>query len=119
MNDLNKFVLDSFKFIFFPFLVIGALFIYYDPFCVFNKVEKKPGFYVEKNRGHFSIRLFKKNYQQYKYNSFIFSSSRGVFYSVREWEDLLGGESKGFHMDQSMESLFGLSKKSSGLMKIM
>src|ERR1035438_4726811 len=74
----------------FPLLTVIAIYLYNDPFKVIyhhdNFLIPDGITYVNLNRDYVGTELFLKNYDKYKYDSYIFGSSRSGIYRVKEWE---------------------------------
>jgi hypothetical protein len=114
MNNkiLNKFIYKT-LIVLFPFLFFLLLYIILDPFKVIHGYPPfyKKGDVVDINRGYVSTTTYEKQYQKYKYDSFIFGNSRSRFYEVSDWQKYLPSNSSCYHFDASLESLYGIYKK--------
>lgn len=94
---------------------LAALIIVYlidDPFKV---IYSNHNFYTNNtrdiplNRDFVSTEILLKNYPNYKYDSYIYGSSRSLCFLSRDWSKYING--KIFHFDGAGESLFGLVTK--------
>ncbi len=104
----------------FPLIVLLGSYIYWDPFKVIYKYDSyyesgKPS-YVTLNKGFVSIETFLHNYSKYAYDSFVFGSSRSIFYRVADWKKYIHA-TECFHFDASGETLYGIYKKLEFLQK--
>ncbi|MDC7242694.1 MAG: hypothetical protein PQJ44_01650 [Sphaerochaetaceae bacterium] len=115
---MKKFIKDSFYFalpiIFIFFLVILIYFIC-DPFKVIKKydVYYEPSSHgcIEVNKGYLSFMNFNSHMKTFEYNSYIFGSSRSMFYQVEDWEKYLADNDSCYHFDASSENLLGMYEK--------
>lgn len=103
----------GFRFSFFllPAVVITAPFFIDDPFKVLYHHDDfyhgaAPPF-VTSPRGYVSATLYLRNREKYRYDSFIFGSSRSLAFLTKDWKHYIG-PSAPFHFDAWGESLFGL-----------
>ncbi len=111
---MNKFVKDSLLFIvvlLIPALILTLLYLHFDPFKVLKKYKTYSYTTIEPNRDYISTEIFLANREKYKYNSFIFGSSRAVSFNPASWLKHLDEQSAPFVFDASGESLFGIYKK--------
>jgi len=111
-KNLNKFIYKTLL-VLFPFLLFLLLYIILDPFKV---IHGYPAFYqkgtvVDINRGYVSTTTYEKQYQRYRYDSFILGNSRSRFYEISDWQKYLPSNSSCYHFDASLESLYGIYKK--------
>jgi len=111
-KNLNKFIYKT-LIVLFPFLLLLLLYIILDPFKVIhgNPPFYKKGDVVDINRGYVSTATYEKQYQKYKYDSFILGNSRSRFYEISDWQKYLPSNSSCYHFDASSESLYGIYKK--------
>ncbi len=63
------------------------------------------------NRDFVSSETFLKNYNLYKYDSFIFGSSRTMAYKTKSWRQYLPKNISPFVFDGLNESIYGIHKK--------
>ena len=98
-----------------PILVLLALFIflyaYNDPFKVLRSYDDYSYSRVFANRDFVSTTMFIKQYPKYKYNSFIFGSSRTMAYQPESWSRYLDSNSNVFVFDAAGESVYGIYRK--------
>ncbi len=97
-----------------PLLIIVAVYFINDPFQVLRKKERffpVDGVqYVSVNKDYASTEMFLMNYPQYHYDSYIFGSSRSMYYHVAEWQRHIHSD-RIFHFDAYGESLYGIERK--------
>ena len=55
--------------------------------------------------------MFLRNHEKYKYNSFIFGSSRTLAYRVTAWQQHLPATAHPYKFDASLESIYGIYLK--------
>lgn len=94
-----------------PFYVVLIFFFILDPFKVLCDYENYSGGFIQLNREVISSKTFIKNYDQYKYNSFIFGSSRTVAFKTWDWKTHLDSTAVPFSFDASNENIFGIWSK--------
>ncbi|MDR2841318.1 MAG: hypothetical protein LBV75_08710 [Paludibacter sp.] len=70
-----------------PGIFLLTIYIIIDPFCVLRSYS--PDYYSNTAREHVSTEMFIYNNPKYKFNSFIFGSSRCCFVNSYVWKDLL------------------------------
>jgi hypothetical protein len=111
-KNLNKFIYKT-LIVSFPFLLFLLLYIILDPFKVIHGYPPfyKKGNVVDINRDYVSTTTYEKQYQKYRYDSFIFGNSRSRFYEISDWQKYLPSNSSCYHFDASGESLYGIYKK--------
>jgi hypothetical protein len=98
-----------------PLYAVVAFYLITDPFKV---IYKYPYFYTNNgsptvyalNKDYVSVETFLKNDMDYHYNSFIFGSSRSMFYRVADWQKYISSK-QCFHFDASSETIFGVTRK--------
>ena len=97
-----------------PVIFILIVYIVTDPFKVLYNYETyyNPGqkANVGLNRDYVSTEMLLNNYSEYRYDSFIFGSSRSFFYPVQEWQKYINSR-RCFHFNASSESLYGINAK--------
>lgn len=99
-----------------PFIVVIALYMYYDPFKVVKSydsyyVSGRPN-YISLNKDHVSTENWINHYPEFHYDSYILGNSRSMFYQVDTWRQYIGASrSKCYHFDASGESIYGIAKK--------
>ena len=110
-KNLNKFIYKT-LIVLFPFLLFLLLYIILDPFMVIHGYPfYKKGNVVGIDKDYVSTTTYEKQYQKYRYDSFIFGNSRSMFYEVSDWQKYLPSNSSCYHFDASAESLYGIYKK--------
>jgi hypothetical protein len=111
-KNLNKFIYKTLL-VLFPFLLFLLLYIILDPFKVIHGYPPfyKKGDVVDINRGYVSTATYEKQYQKYRYDSFILGNSRSRFYEISDWQKYLPSNSSCYHFDASLESSYGIYKK--------
>ncbi|MBN1926418.1 MAG: hypothetical protein JW798_11335 [Prolixibacteraceae bacterium] len=97
-----------------PFILMIALYLVTDPFkvihhysCYYQSGKYEP---VVLNRDFVSFETFENQYPEYRYDSFIFGSSRTFFYRVSDWQKYISSD-RCFHFNASAESLYGIYQK--------
>lgn len=110
---MNLFLKKVLRFLIIPcivFIIILTGYIYYDPFMVVKSYDDySHSFRV--NRGFVSTQMFLKNYDKYKYNSFIFGSSRIFGYHVSSWKKHLDDDAVVFSFDAYGDKIKGMYHK--------
>lgn len=110
---MKRFTLNTFLFIA-PFLSLFIALICLDPHKVFFNYESyyngKDSF-VALNREFVATQIYLKNYEQQKFNAFIFGNSRSRAYSLNEWKKHLPKGTKPFLFDASSEGINGVRNK--------
>ncbi len=94
-----------------PLIVLLIAYIYFDPFKVIRSYKDYSNPFVIPNRDYISTTMFLKNNKRFKYNSFIFGSSRVLAYKPESWLRHLSEKDKPFMFDASMESIYGIYTK--------
>ena len=98
----------------FPILILLGIYFYNDPFKTlyhYDSYFSKDGLQVVVlNKDFVSTETFINNYPKYHYDSYIFGSSRSMYYSIAEWEKHINS-TRCFHFDASGESLYGIERK--------
>lgn len=97
-----------------PILFVLIIYFINDPFKVLYHYDQyfnsKTTQYVNLSKDFVSTQHFINNYDKYKYDSYIFGSSRSMLYHVAEWKKHINGKSL-YHFDGAEESLYGIEKK--------
>lgn len=111
---MKSFLKKVFVFIFigsFPvwFLLIG--YFVFDPFMVLRTYDDFSYPTVLPNRDYISTEMFLNNYQKYKYNSYVFGSSRTLAFRPESWVQHLPEGSIPYIFDASGESIYGINRK--------
>jgi hypothetical protein len=99
-----------------PFLALIPLYIFLDPFKVIYQYDSYYPYSginkIDVGKDFVSYENFINKNPIYKYNSFIFGSSRSFFYRTSTWSDYINTPvSKCYHFDAFKESLYGISNK--------
>jgi hypothetical protein len=94
-----------------PFFIILVCYFITDPFKKIWKYDSYFCSYVMLNRGDVSTRVYLKNLEKYKYDSFIFGSSRSTAYASREWSKYLPQGSVAYSFGSWNEPIIGIYKK--------
>jgi len=106
---MKKFLIKIICFIGFPLVALLGIYIIDDPFKVVKPFSLD---YVSKiNRGYVSTELFIRNYSKYKYDSFIFGSSRVSALNSYQWKEYLSEGSIPFVYQAWSEKLTGVYQK--------
>lgn len=112
---MKKFLLYIFLFVL-PFIVIFLPYVITDPFQVLYHyddyyIDNGKGYYINTNRSFVSTQMYRQNKDHYKYDSFIFGSSRSGYFMVEDWKQYLQDSASCFHFDGYGESLYNTHKK--------
>jgi hypothetical protein len=98
-----------------PIVALGMLYLAEDPFKVIHKYSNyRPSgqaLTVPINPGMVSTSVFEQNQGSADYNSFIFGSSRSMFYQEVDWKKHLPSDARIFHFDASSETIEGILHK--------
>ncbi len=97
-----------------PFWAILFLYVKQDPFCVLKKYSNyySSGYdFITLNKDYVSTEVFKNNYPEAQFNSFILGSSRSMFYETNCWNHHIEKDASILHFDASGESLYGIYNK--------
>lgn len=93
-----------------PYLLIGIVYIYMDPFQVVFKYKE---YYNTNgpfdNIDYVATEIYERNFGESKYDSFIFGSSRSQAFKAKKWETYIKG--KPFHFGVMGEGIWGINKK--------
>ena len=104
----------TFGFIYFcviPLFFFIFVYIYIDPFKVIHIYKDYSYSYIAPNRDVVSTCMFKNNFRKYKYNSFVFGSSRTLAFRPKTWQSYLDKGDNIFMFDASAESITGIYMK--------
>ncbi|MBP6584896.1 MAG: hypothetical protein KA215_04430 [Flavobacterium sp.] len=107
INNILRFSLS----ILIPLLILLIGYFNYDPFKVLYNYSNYSYPYVIPNRDYVSTEMFIKNHNKYKYNSFIFGSSRTLAFHPQTWKKYLKPTDSPFMFDASGESIYGIYTK--------
>ncbi len=91
-----------------PFVCLSVFYVVKDPFFIIWHYDNLNTPNV--NRDYLSTETFVRNYQKYKYDSYIFGSSRSENYLVEDWQKHIKYRAC-FHFSSSEESLWGIERK--------
>lgn len=99
-----------------PFVILFLPYVVTDPFKVLYSYEdyytdNGKGYYINTNRSFVSTQMYIQNKEKFKYDSFIFGSSRSGYYLVEDWKKYLPDTASCFHFDGYGESLYNTHKK--------
>ncbi len=99
---------------FLPFLFFIIVYFILDPFKVLYKYDayfnpSETGC-VFLNTNYVSTTNFDNHYEEFKYNSFIFGSSRAFFYRISDWQKYIDNE-PAYHFESGGEALYSIYKK--------
>jgi hypothetical protein len=98
-----------------PILIVVGVYGLLDPFKVVRTYSnyKPEGFplSVPLNQNRVSAGTFSFYHDSLHYDSFIFGSSRSMFYEVNDWKPYLNKDAVCFHFDASAETLDGVLHK--------
>ncbi len=95
----------------FPFIIPLTGYLYLDPFKVLYTYNDYSNPYVLPNRDYVSTEMFIKNEARYKYNSFIFGSSRTLAFRPASWQIHLSKNDSPYMFDASGETIYGIYSK--------
>lgn len=94
-----------------PFLLLAASYFVFDPFHVLKSYDHYGSNYLKTfNRNRLSTETFNIYYPEYKFNSFIFGSSRASAYHTEDWAKHIG-EPSPFHFDAFNDNISGIRGK--------
>ena len=116
---MRKFLLTTLRFVLIgtiPLLILLVVYIKSDPFKVLYDYDEyydtNDNGRVGLNKDYVSSSTFLNNSKRNKhYDSFIFGSSRSIFYQISHWKTHLPINSNCFHFDASNETLYAMNKK--------
>lgn len=94
-----------------PLLFLFFTYLYFDPFKVIKHYNDYSYSNVIPNKDYISTTMFINNYKKYRYNSFIFGSSRTLAFKPNSWRNYLSTEDSPFIFDASGESVYGIYTK--------
>ena len=92
-----------------PLIVVLLVYVCTDPFRVLYHYDKFTAD-VDLNSDYLSTQRLMQHIDQFKYDSYIFGSSRSDNYMVGEWSRYINS-TRCYHYDASWESLYGVEKK--------
>lgn len=94
-----------------PLLVILLLYLVYDPFEVlyqYDRYYRDPVVIYNWDSNH--TETLRLNYPRYRFDSFIFGSSRSKAFMPEDWSPFIGSQQI-FHYSALAETLFGIERK--------
>jgi hypothetical protein len=98
-----------------PVFIVVGVYAYLDPFRVIHNHGQYylPDLSVRfaTNRSYISTDNFNRNYSRYHYDSFIFGSSKSLYYRAADWQRHLPEGASIYHFDASNETLEGILLK--------
>lgn len=96
-----------------PLAAIVAFYFIADPFRAVRPHDPayNIGSPLPYNKAHTSVIAYLNGREKYRYDAFIFGSSRSQYFPVREWKRHLGDDASPFHFDASSETLTGIARK--------
>ena len=111
-DSINKFVLKTLTATI-PVLAIVVLYVILDPFGVVRRHEPCPAFKsaIPFNKGYISTCAYIDGRERYKYDSYIFGSSRTINFRAADWAEHIGKNASIFHFDASNETPEGILLK--------
>jgi hypothetical protein len=108
---MKKFILKLTYFALILSIPVLFSYLYFDPFKVIWHYDDYSYPYVIPNRDFISTRTFLNNYEDNKYNSFVFGSSRTIAFKPNSWKHYLSKADNVFMFDASSESIYGIYTK--------
>ena len=86
-----------------------GIYLWTDPFKCLHEFDMSDT--DQTNREYLSTELFLRNYEQQRYNSFIFGSSRGCGMNTYRWKTYLSDQARPFIFQAWSETLTGIELK--------
>lgn len=111
MTQFIRTLLSFIAIIAIPFCVLVSLYFYFDPFMVVRHYTNYSHSHVALNRDYVSSQMFLQNYPKYKFDSFIFGSSRTMAFEPAVWKTKLEADARPFMFDAAAESIYGIHSK--------
>lgn len=109
---MKAFLKTILKFLIFPivvFLFVIAGYFIFDPFKVLYPYDTYT--HTHSDRDYYSIEMLNKNYPKYKYDSFIFGSSRTLAFRASSWKNHLPKETNAYMLDGFGDNIYGIYHK--------
>ncbi len=106
---MKKFLITIILITFIPVTILLGVYFFTDPFKTLKPFSLH--FFDATNRDYLSSELFLKNYPTYKYDSYIFGSSRGCGINTYQWLKYLPDKSRQFLFQAWGETLTGIEQK--------
>lgn len=94
-----------------PFLFIAICYLITDPYKKIWSYDYYLFDYMMLGRGDVSTRVYLKNKDKYRYNSFIFGSSRSCAHTSKEWKKYLSPNDHPYSYGSFNEPLLGIYRK--------
>jgi hypothetical protein len=105
-----KLVKKAFLFVL-PLLILGICYVVTDPYQIIFKHSVYLFDYMMLPRGNVSTKVYLQNRDKYKYDSFIFGSSRSTAHTAKEWAKYLPKNSVPFSFGAWNESIEGIYRR--------
>ncbi|MCM1517987.1 MAG: hypothetical protein NC117_05030 [Pseudoflavonifractor sp.] len=111
-KSLNKFVLRCLVAIL-PLIIILSAYIVLDPFRVVRNHDPfyVPGSPLPYNKGYASTMTYLNGRERWRYNAFIFGTSRTIYLPADEWARHLGPDASVYHFDAPSDTPSGIADK--------
>lgn len=106
---MKRFLITILLVIIIPLILLAGIYLWTDPFRCIHDFDTNDIDAV--NREYLSTELFLRNEPIYHYNSFIFSSSRGMSLNTYQWKQYLPEEAQPFLFQAWSESITGIELK--------
>lgn len=112
IKSINRFVMRCLLAVV-PLAAIVAFYLIADPFRVARSHDPayNIGSPLPYNKGYCSTVTYLNGREKYRYNAFIFGTSRTIYIPADEWARHLGNDASPFHFDASSESPVGIAQK--------
>lgn len=106
---MKRFLVRLILFLGIPVLLLLGIYLWTDPFKCLHAFDLSDT--DQTNREYLSTELFLRNYEQRRYNSFIFGSSRGCGMNTYRWKTYLSDQARPFIFQAWSETLTGIELK--------
>ena len=107
---MKRFIVRTLVFLV-PIFIIPAIMIIADPFRIwFEYDDYYSGHQIGLNTDAICFKIYNKNKDREKFDSFIMGSSRSQAFKVQDWKSHVS-ESSSFHFSASGEGIYGILKK--------
>ena len=106
---MGRFLINIAILLFVPLLLLAAVYFVTDPYKTLRPFSLT--YFDSTNRDYLSSELFVKNYPEYRYDSYVFCSSRGGGINTYHWKKYLPEGSKPFLFQAWSETVEGVEKK--------
>jgi hypothetical protein len=107
---MGKFIKKAFLFLA-PLLLLTLCYVITDPYQTIFDRNVYLFDYIMLSRGGVSAKVYLKNKDKYKYDSFIFGSSRSTAHTAAEWSKYLGKDNVPFSFGAWNESIEGIYRR--------